>query len=147
MSEENQGENDEGRVTLSADDLKALREKAKEADRLVKEHSEAQRELAFVKAKIDITDPKMGYFVKGYDGDMSAEAIRAEAEKVGLLAGAPQVPQNELNAHQRMGEAAAGAESGAPFDFQAELAKCKTNEEVMALATRQNMPTTWNRPS
>lgn len=145
---EHQGE-DGGQVSLSPDDLKALREKAKEADRLTKENAAAQRELAFVKAKIDITDPKMSYFVKGYDGELTAEAIQAEAQKAGFYSAQqqPQVPAAELEAHQQVGAATSGSGSPEPFDFQAELAKCKTAEEVMMLASKQNLPTVWNRPS
>lgn len=145
---EQQDDQNEERVSLSPDDLRALREKAKEADRLTKEHAEIQRKFAFMEAKIDIADPKMSYFVKGYDGELTAEAIKAEATKAGFMTqSAPQVPPAELEAHQQVGAAAAGGSSTEPFDFQAELAKCKTPEEVMMLATKQNMPTVWNRPS
>ena len=140
----------DGGVTLSPDDLRALRDKAKEADRLAKDHEVLQRKMAFVEAKIDVTDPKLKYFVEGYKGEMTPDAIRAEAKAAGFIDAAPpatQVPQGELDAHQKVGAAAAGGDAGEPFDFQAELAKCRTPEEVMALASRQNMPTVWNRPS
>lgn len=150
MPEDNDDGQNGGQVSLSPDDLKALREKAKRADELERINAENARRLAFVEAKIDVTDPRMSYFVKGYDGELSADAIRAEAQKAGFInaaPSAPQVPQEELLGHQRVGAAATGADGTEPFNFHDELAKCKNAEDVMKLAIGQNMPTVWNRPS
>lgn len=148
MADNDDDNQNEERVSLSPDDLKALREKAKRADELERINAENARKLAFVEAKIDVTDPKLSYFVKGYDGELNADAIRAEAQKAGFITAAPsapQVPQEELLGHQKVGAAATGADGTEPFNFHDELAKCKSPEEVMALAQRQNMPTVWNR--
>ena len=62
----------------SNDEWASLRKARKEADT-------AKKELAFLKAGIDTTDPKMSYFVKGYDGDISAEAIKTAALEAGFI--------------------------------------------------------------
>lgn len=55
--------------------VKALREKAEQDAR---ELAAARRELAFLKAGVDL-DSKMGQvFAKGYDGELDPEAIRGE---------------------------------------------------------------------
>jgi hypothetical protein len=55
--------------------VKALREKAEQD---AKELAVARRELAFLKAGVDL-DSKMGQvFAKGYDGELDADAIRSE---------------------------------------------------------------------
>lgn len=65
-------------------DLRLLRKKAKERDDAVSERDNARRELEFFKAGIPDT-PQAKYFRKGYDGDLTAEAIRAAAAEVGLV--------------------------------------------------------------
>lgn len=79
--------------------LRTLREKAKEADRLRKEMADLQsklahqeRDAAFRAAGIDPTDSRQSYFVKGYDGEVTIEAIQAAARDAGFLAAA--APEN-----------------------------------------------------
>jgi hypothetical protein len=45
----------------------------------------ATRELAFVKAGVNPADKKAAYFIKGYDGDLTPDAIKAAAEDAGFL--------------------------------------------------------------
>lgn len=59
-------------------ELKALREQLTAGQ-------QATRELAFVKAGVDPQDKKAAYFVKGYDGDLTPEAIKKAAEDAGFL--------------------------------------------------------------
>lgn len=47
--------------------------------------SKLERENAFLKAKIDPEDPKAKWFVKGYDGDLSTEAIRKAALEAAVI--------------------------------------------------------------
>lgn len=60
--------------------MKQLEKEAKELRKQVAEFAVTQRELAFAKAGIDPASPQAKYFVKGYDGDLTPEAIRAAAE-------------------------------------------------------------------
>lgn len=67
-------------------DIKSLRRAANSKKKLEQELADAKRELAFARAGIDPEDPKMRYFVKGYDGEMTAQAVRAAATEAGFLA-------------------------------------------------------------
>ena len=75
-----------------------------------------KRELAFAKAGLPMDDPKMSYFIKGYEGEMEPEAIREAASEAGFLEiqeSAPQVSQEapEMAAQQRVMRASVGAAS------------------------------------
>lgn len=48
--------------------------------------AQVERTNAFLEAGIDPKDPKAKYFVKGYDGDLTVEAIQAEAAQSGITA-------------------------------------------------------------
>jgi hypothetical protein len=103
-------------VTLSRKQIRSLEAKAARADA-------AERELAFAKAGVDLADPKLSYFVKGYSGELTPEAIKQEAVNAGFLA-APQASSSddaardeELDAHDQLGSAAAGASSSDKTDL------------------------------
>lgn len=102
-------------VTLSRKQIRSLEQKAARADA-------AERELAFAKAGVDLADPKLSYFVKGYSGDLTPDAIKQEAVNAGFLA-APQANDEqaardtELDAHDRLGSAAAGASTPDKIDL------------------------------
>jgi hypothetical protein len=95
------------------DDFKNLRAKAKKADQFERENQTLKRELAFVKAGVPLEDPKMSYFVKGYDGDLEPEKIRDAAISAGFM----QAPEPVVDAavdqaregQQRVAAATAGA--------------------------------------
>ena len=90
---------------------KGLRQAASKSKRLEAELASARRELAFAKAQIDINDSRMKYFVKGYDGEMTAEAIRQAAVEAGFLQDSSASSQNveAADAQQRVVAASAGA--------------------------------------
>lgn len=95
-------------------DIKSLRRAANSKKKLEQELAELRRELAFAKAGIDPSNPKMRYFVKGYDGEMSAEAVRAAAMEAGFLQSQQQAPDPQVSAsvaaaQDRVVQAAAGA--------------------------------------
>lgn len=68
------------------EDFKNLRAKAKKADTLEKENGDLRRRLAFTEAGIPMTDPKIGYFVKGYEGELEPAAIKQAAIDAGFIA-------------------------------------------------------------
>lgn len=94
-----------------AGDIKSLRRAANSKKKLEQELAEARRLLAFARAGINPDDPKMRYFVKGYDGELTAEAVREAATEAGFFASAPvETPQREIAAAQdRIVSAASGA--------------------------------------
>lgn len=91
--------------------MKQLEKEAKELRKQVAEFSASQRELAFVKAGIDPASPQAKYFVKGYDGDLTPDAIRQAAEEAQLIT--PQTVQEDPDqaAWKQSNRIAAGAET------------------------------------
>lgn len=79
-------------------DIKSLRRAANSKKKLEQELNEAKRQLAFAKAGIDPDDPKMRYFAKGYDGEMTAAAVRQAALEAGFLSSQPPVVESEVPA-------------------------------------------------
>jgi hypothetical protein len=90
------------------EDFKNLRAKAKKADAYERENSTLKRELAFVKAGVPLDDPKMSYFVKGYDGELDPQAIKDAAIEAGFMA-APVQQTDPAVEQAKAGQAAAMA--------------------------------------
>lgn len=68
-----------------SNDLRNLRRKAKEHDKLARENEQLRadmRELEFVRAGIDTSTPMGQMFLKAYDGESSADAIKTAWEAV-----------------------------------------------------------------
>lgn len=85
MAEPDQSEGQE-----THDEPSELRKAADRGRAATAENETLKRELAFAKAGID-TDSKAGkMLLKSYEGDLTAEAIKAEAEEIGLFQ--PKVP-------------------------------------------------------
>jgi hypothetical protein len=100
-------------ATGDGGDIKSLRRAASGKKQLEKELADLKRELAFAKAGLPMSDPKMNYFIKGYDGEMTAEAIRQAALESGFLASQGQqeedpVISNAAAAQQRVMSASSG---------------------------------------
>ena len=91
--------------------MKQLEKEAKELRKQGAEFAVTQRELAFAKAGIDPASPQAKYFVKGYDGDLTPEAIRAAAEEAQLITPQPVQPDPDKAAWQQTNRIAAGAET------------------------------------
>lgn len=92
--------------------IPSLRRAANKSKKLEAELRSIKRELAFARAGIALDDPKMNYFVKGYEGELEAEAIRAAALEAGFIASqepASEQPQINPEAQQRVMAASAGA--------------------------------------
>ena len=93
--------------------MKQLEKEARELRKQVAEFSATQRELAFVKAGIDPASPQAKYFVKGYDGDLTPEAIREAAVEAQLIT--PSVSEDaDKQALKQSNKIAAGSESAPP---------------------------------
>lgn len=108
--------------------VKAFEAKAKEAEA-------AQKELAFVKAGVDLNNPAAKYFIKGYDGELTPESIRLAAEEVpSLISGHKSPIADEQQSWKRVAQAAqAGATSEPPVDYAQRIAQAKSPDEVMQL--------------
>lgn len=144
MSDPNLTEPDEDDakvIGIPQKDLKALRERGRRADEAEARAIAAERELAFSRARIDPETPGFTYFVKGYEGDLTPEAIRAAAVEARLVeAEAPSTPAMdpaEAAAHQRIDASAAGAHSRAP---NAEAERDAKLKELVASMPRNPSP-------
>lgn len=95
------------------EDFKNLRAKARKADSLERENATLKREVAFIKAGVPLDDPKMTYFVKGYDGDLEPQAIRQAAIDAGFMSAPEQAPDPAVQQVQAGQAAVQAAASGA----------------------------------
>lgn len=100
-----------------ADDFKLLRAKAKKADEYEREMTTLKRELAFVKAGVPMDDPKMNYFVKGYEGELDPVAIRQAAIDAGFMAPPQQQTDHAVQQAQQGQAAVMAASSGVQPEF------------------------------
>lgn len=121
--------------------LRNLEARNKELEAKLSEATEAQRKLAFVEAGVDISSPASRYFVKGYDGEMTADAIRQAAQETNLI-GATQVKpeiQAEQNAWNRVSKAKSLGDASEPdVDWNAKIRNAKNQDEVMQLLAQAN---------
>jgi hypothetical protein len=121
--------------------LRNLEAKNKELEAKLLEATEAQRKLAFVEAGVDLNAPISRYFVKAYDGEMTAEAIRQAASEANLI-GVTQVKpdtQAEQNAWNRVQRASRASEqSDGPVDWNTKIQNAKNQDEVMQILAQAN---------
>lgn len=115
-------------------DIRSLRRAANSAKRLKAELNQLKREVAFAKAGLALNDPKMTYFVKGYEGELEPDAIREAALSAGFLT--VEQPQESANQEQVQGAAAAqqrvmAASAGAVVEDTSEAAALARMEAAM----------------
>lgn len=80
--------------------IKKLRAEAEQAKTLQKELEAKERQIAFLQAGVD-TSTKLGQMLmKTYDGEMTPEAIKAEAADIGLVESSEQVVVEEVTEEQ-----------------------------------------------
>ena len=114
--------------------MKQLEKEAKELRRQVAEFSQASREMNFMKAGIATDDPKFKYFLKGYDGDLSPEAIRQAAEEAQLITPQSNPMDSDKQAWQQSNRIAAGSETAPPGPSWAKrIQDAQSEEEVYAI--------------
>lgn len=123
--------------------LKRLERENKELKTKVEKGSAAERQIAFLKAGVDPDSPKAKYFVKGYDGDLTADAIKAEAVAAGLIEApaddADTVPDEVKQAHERSAAVSAGAQSTGSHGLEQQIAEAQqagNHQLVIALKQR-----------
>lgn len=130
------------RIKTQNAELRAARESADKAQEL-------ERRLAFAEAQIG-DSPMKQYFVRGYEGDMTSDAIRAAATAAGLpllgQASSPPPPDRtaDLAAHAQMNQAGQGGTSDADQNaaYHAELAATDGSwEQVKQVLDKYQVPT------
>lgn len=124
-----------------------LENRAKAGDEAVAELAQLRRELSFRDAGVDPQSKQGQYFMRGYDGDMTVDAIRAEAAELGLTGNsnppAAQAPPVDYGAEQRIAMAAddAGPVSTPEFD---ELIRATGGDEALLRPLMESHGYTWN---
>ncbi len=112
--------------------LRKLEKEAAELRKQVSEASEARRELTFLKAGINPDDPKFKYFLKGYDGELSPDAIRLAAEEAQLITPQEPVSKDTRDAWQQTNKIAAGAETASEGPSWMKRIQDATSEQEIA---------------
>lgn len=106
---------------------KALREQMQTA-------RDAERKLAFVEAGVDLSSPVAKYFVKAYDGELTADAIRTAAEEASLIPNRKVENAGEQQAWNRVAQAARVGDTSEPVvDYADKIRQARTPDEVMQL--------------
>lgn len=107
-----------------------------------------RREKTFRSAGLDPDDARVKYFVKGYDGELDAEAIRQEAMAAGFLgehsvpAQAEAMMQDTMQAEQRIQAAGEGGDPVIPPNLMEQFRAATSQEEVQQLAEANGIM--WN---
>jgi hypothetical protein len=113
--------------------MRELEAENKRKDALLAEAEQAKRELAFLKAGVNPDNPMAKYFIKGYEGDLSTDAIRAAAQEANIVESS-KPSANEEQAWSRVNRAASAAEtSEPPVDYVERIKQARSKDEVMHL--------------
>lgn len=128
---------------LSRSDLRKLREKARKHDEMEQKLQAMERKELFRDAGVNPSDAKFKYFVKGYDGEMTVEAIQKEAAEAGLITLEPENPPEEVEGHQKIDQAGAGAAPTGKVDALEKLkgSEAKSLDEFIDEARKAGLPT------
>lgn len=148
MAYDDEYENDDEQESQGSRQLDPnIRRQLREAEKMRKEYAELQLRLAerekqdlFAEAGLP-RDDSTKYFRKGYDGELTVEAVQAEARKVGLLKAPSTAVEDESNADLLAAQRrVAGASIGSSGDvsdpakeFLTAIDGAKTEAEAMAI--------------
>ena len=146
----------ESNAPVDGEDFRLLRRAANKSKKTEQENQALRRELAFAKAGLPLDDPRMNYFIKGYEGELQAEAIRQAAMDSGFIQAQQQQQQTDdgqnravMAAQNRVMQASAGAmtsESGEEAAIsQLSMAMNEGGIEAMLDVARQyGLPTSYD---
>jgi hypothetical protein len=114
--------------------MKQLEKENRETKKLLAELQNQAKELAFVKAGLDMNSPMAKYFVKGYDGELSPEAIREAAMEAQLITPTPAVNEDDRNAWRETNRIASGSEvSPEPKGWAERINQAESEAELMSI--------------
>lgn len=105
----------EGTDQQNPNDIASLRAAAEKGRKLEPKVSKLERENAFLRAGINPDDKALGYFYRGYEGEMSADAIRSAAVDAGFLS--PPAPDPTVQQHQQGQQAVQAASAGTEASY------------------------------
>jgi hypothetical protein len=129
---------DERTISLKRTQIRSLEQRAKAASANEARAAKAERELALLKSGIDLSSPMGSKFVQHYDGDTTAEAVRAAAVEWGLAPASGNEHAAELQASQRVADAAAGGGGDREIDLYVAMKEArdagKGQDEILRIA-------------
>ena len=100
-----------------------------------------ERRDTFRTAGLDLDDARVKYFVKGYEGELDAEAIRQEAMAAGFLGDDAPLPEinASMQAEQRIQAVGEGGDPVSPTDLEARIKATTNQDELRALMESQGI--------
>lgn len=116
--------------------MRQLEKELKAKEQALVEADAIKREYAFMKAGVPMDSPMSKYFVKGYDGEFTPEAIRLAAEEANLIHKEAQNAQvkSEADAWNRLTKAQRAGETSEPAaDWNTKLNQARNQDEVMQI--------------
>ena len=100
-----------------------------------------ERRDTFRTAGLNLDDARVKYFVKGYEGELDAEAIRQEAMAAGFLGDEAPLPEinDSMQAEQRIQAVGEGGDPVSPTDLEARIKATTNQDELRALMESQGI--------
>ena len=132
---ENSGSSTESKPNWRRDLENRAKEAEQQAAEMASQLQSYQRRDTFRSAGLDPDDARVKYFVKGYDGELDATAIREEAMAAGFIGADAPMPEPNLTndalaTEQRIQAAGEGGEPVVSPDLE-ERIKATTNQDVL----------------
>jgi ribosomal protein L12E/L44/L45/RPP1/RPP2 len=146
-------EDEDSKVLIPRKNIRQLEQAANQGKEALTKLAALEREMAFHRAGIDPADSKLKYFVKGYDGETTVEAIKAAAIEAGFVPDPGSAPppgatnqgvsQAELDAMSRSNSTTAGAQQpnvSQDAMYRQKLQAARSSEEVLAVMREFGVP-------
>ena len=135
---ENSGSSTESKPNLRRDLENRAKEAEQQAAEMASQLQSYQRRDTFRSAGLDPDDARVKYFVKGYDGELDATAIREEAMAAGFIGADAPMPEPNLTndalaTEQRIQAAGEGGEPVVSPDLEERIKATTNQDELRAL--------------
>ena len=114
--------------------MKQLEKENREFKKQLAEAQTAQKEMAFIKGGLDMNHPMAKYFVKGYDGELSSEAIKNALVEAQLITPEVQVDDQDKQGWRESNRIATGSEvRPEPASWGKRISEAESESELMAI--------------
>ena len=135
---ENSGSSTESKPNWRRDLENRAKEAEQQAAEMASQLQSYQRRDTFRSAGLDPDDARVKYFVKGYDGELDATAIREEAMAAGFIGADAPMPEPNLTndalaTEQRIQAAGEGGEPVVSPDLEERIKATTNQDELRAL--------------
>lgn len=124
---------DESRPNPVRQRMRQLEKENREKDALLAKYAEMEKKMAFVEAGIPLESPMAKYFIKGYDGDLTPEAIRLAAVEAQLITPSPEATDTDRNAWRDTNNVAAGSEIAPETSWAKRISEANSEAELYAI--------------